>query len=245
MKSKLLVIAAVFMLMFSFAGQAMASFDSLDLIQVVSQVSGSGTNEVLTDLGQFSSTTPISSTTTFNNAVSLSNFGTGATLSNLEVQYFVMDTDNLNKVWLSGPTTGQQSALSAGQTLTGNMWSVYYQAQTAGGNPVVQAQGSDFSVYKMLENWGTNRGGMGGFIAVGSAAANLGSGVVTQYLYYYDASALADGAAGTSGHAVAMITTNANGSTTISPVVPIPAAIWLLGSGLIGLVGIRRRNTAV
>jgi hypothetical protein len=24
--------------------------------------------------------------------------------------------------------------------------------------------------------------------------------------------------------------------------VPVPAAVWLLGSGLIGLIGIRRRN---
>jgi hypothetical protein len=24
--------------------------------------------------------------------------------------------------------------------------------------------------------------------------------------------------------------------------VPIPAAVWLLGSGLLGLIGIRRRN---
>jgi hypothetical protein len=28
---------------------------------------------------------------------------------------------------------------------------------------------------------------------------------------------------------------------TYSPV-PVPAAVWLLGSGLLGLIGIRRRN---
>jgi len=41
-----------------------------------------------------------------------------------------------------------------------------------------------------------------------------------------------------------MIRTFADGSTQVSAPVPVPAAIWLLGSGLIGLVGIRRRMTA-
>jgi hypothetical protein len=121
------------------------------------------------------------------------------------------------------------------------MWSVYNQAQTAGGNPVVQAQSaSDGSVFGQLQG-NSNRGGMGGFIVSGSAVANLGSGAVTQYLYYY-----ADGGTVT-GSPVAMITTNADGSTTISgiPSVPVPAAVWLLGSGLMSLVGIRRRTTAV
>ena len=244
MKKKLLVLAAVFMLLFSFAGQAMASFDSLELIQAVSQVSGTGTNEVLTDLGSFSSTAPISGSTTYTNAINLSNFGSGATLANLEVQYFVADTTNFDKVWLSGPTTGQQSAIAHGDAITGNMYSVYYQAQTHGGNPVVQAQNpGDSSVYAMLENSGINRGGMAGFIAVGSAVANLGSGAVTLYLYYYGGNL----DAAQSGLPVAMITTNADGSTTVSaiPAVPIPAAVWLLGSGLMSLVGIRRRTTAV
>jgi len=35
----------------------------------------------------------------------------------------------------------------------------------------------------------------------------------------------------------------ADGSTLLNPnAVPIPAAVWLLGSGLLGLIGVRRRN---
>jgi hypothetical protein len=32
------------------------------------------------------------------------------------------------------------------------------------------------------------------------------------------------------------------GSTSVLSAVPVPAAVWLLGSGLIGLIGIRRRQ---
>jgi hypothetical protein len=37
----------------------------------------------------------------------------------------------------------------------------------------------------------------------------------------------------------------ADGSAVLNPTsnpVPVPAAVWLLGSGLLGLIGIRRRN---
>ena len=50
MKKKLLILAAVAMLTFSFAGQAMAAFSQGDLIEVVYDISGSGP-EVAVDLG--------------------------------------------------------------------------------------------------------------------------------------------------------------------------------------------------
>jgi hypothetical protein len=34
----------------------------------------------------------------------------------------------------------------------------------------------------------------------------------------------------------------ASGSSGTTPTVPIPAAVWLLGSGLLGLVGVARRK---
>jgi len=90
--------------------------------------------------------------------------------------------------------------------------------------------------------------GVGKFVAFlrESGEQNLAAlatvGYVDQYLYYYPSST--SNLAG-SGVAVAQIRTFADGHTEIMPVssVPVPAAVWLLGSGLIGLVGIRRRMT--
>ena len=90
MKKKLLVFAAVFMLVLSFAGQAMADFAVGDLIEVVYQ-SGAGNPEVAIDLGNMTAlSTPgaVTDTTFTTNQWSLSNFP-GANYSNLNVAYFM------------------------------------------------------------------------------------------------------------------------------------------------------------
>jgi hypothetical protein len=71
----------------------------------------------------------------------------------------------------------------------------------------------------------------------------LGSGgFVDQKLYFFNFTSPANPA--TAGTQVATIRTMADGSTIInpaSPVVPIPPSVLLLGSGLLGLIGLRRR----
>src|SRR5208283_3491687 len=104
MKNKILVIAAVFMLMFSFAGQAMASFSAGDLIQVVYQTGGLG-NEVANDLGSFTSLTSSTSVTDSGNLGNTINFTTqfpGQSVSNLNVAYFMYTATGA--FWVSGPT---------------------------------------------------------------------------------------------------------------------------------------------
>ena len=70
-----------------------------------------------------------------------------------------------------------------------------------------------------------------------------GSGSVTQALYFWD-NITTTVTADKSGVEVARITTNADGSTVITAPTPIPPAFFLMGSGLLGLLGLRRRFVA-
>jgi hypothetical protein len=72
--------------------------------------------------------------------------------------------------------------------------------------------------------------------------ANLADGAINQDLYYFQNY----GVSGT-GVKVASLTLNTDGSTTVNyqaptAQTPLPAAAYLLGSGLMGLVGIRRKK---
>ena len=220
-------------------------------------VTGGSNKEVLTDLGAFNATSPISTTTTYNTSnFALSQFPGAAMANFLEVQYYVVDS-TANTLWTSGPTTGgQKSMYMQADNANSNMWSVNYNV-AGSSQTVVQGQTSSLNTfYALMEQSGLGRGTMDGFINPSTGLATLNSsggttlaalatgGSVSQYLYFYSNSP--DGAV-QSGLPVAMITTNANGSTTVGApsAVPVPAAIWLLGSGLISLVGIRRRTTEV
>ena len=110
----------------------------------------------------------------------------------------------------------------------------------------VTTTGDTNSYYYKLDKNGLGVGTFNGFLnatnAAGAEATLPSSGYVDLYLYYY-----AYSTANTSnpGVEIADIRTFADGHTEVLPssAVPIPAAVWLLGSGLVGLVGIRRRNT--
>ena len=73
------------------------------------------------------------------------------------------------------------------------------------------------------------------------------SGSVTQALYFWD-KATSTLAADKIGVLAATIVTNADGSTIITSSIPAPAptpippAFLLMGSGLLGMVGLRRKN---
>jgi hypothetical protein len=49
----------------------------------------------------------------------------------------------------------------------------------------------------------------------------------------------------TTGYSAVLRFNKADGQVTLNPnaaPVPVPAAAWLLGSGVLGLIGLRRRN---
>lgn len=79
-----------------------------------------------------------------------------------------------------------------------------------------------------------------------------GSGQFSASLTYTDGTLVTSGASGSfDGSLFNPTSTDFSGDftanpviATVSPVVPIPAAMWLFGSGLLGLVGIARRKKA-
>lgn len=247
MKNKFLVIAAVLMLMFSVAGQAMAAFTTGDLIQVVYVAGGTG-NEVGTDFGSATSWTSADSVTGSSTAssISLSNF-TGSSMSDLNVAYFVKNSSN--GFWVTGPVVGGQTNANGKKNGTGTFMTQVtslYATNAGGTSQAVITSSTANSYWRALDMNGTGVGSFAGFANGGSAneanlAALASGGYVDQYLYYYPSST--SNLAG-SGVAVATIRTYAD-HVEVIPIssVPVPAAVWLLGSGLIGLVGIRRRET--
>jgi hypothetical protein len=92
----------------------------------------------------------------------------------------------------------------------------------------------------------TNGGNWAGFIPAKDGEVSLGTtAYVDSYLYYYATPGATTAQAGVQ---VATIRTFADGTseivgTTNVGTVPVPPSVLLLGSGLIGLVGLRRKQS--
>ncbi len=251
---KIMMLLIVGLLMLGVSGQAMAAFNEGDLIRVVYTGTGSGT-EYLTDLGNFSSLTsynPGSTSTLSTDPFSLSSVG-ASNWSNVSIGYFIMSTSANNgngAAWTSGPaggTTVNNGGFWAG--MVGNATMVLQGAAfAAGSNSSVQwSQSNGSSYWTWMNNGGFGTGTMGGYLQSANGEANLAAlsttGYVDQVLYYYGS----DPDTAASGAQVGVLRTYANCITVLNPVapsVPIPAAAYLFGSGLIGLVGLRRKMAA-
>ncbi len=248
---KIMMLLAATTLLLGVSGQAMASLTVGDLIRVVYKFDGTGA-EVATDLvgatGWTSGTAVTGPTSYSTNNFSLSQFS-GSAWGDLRVAYYAnMSPTNF---WFTGPDGGMDSraghAASVRTALT-QMNGVYSTAMGSGKQGTIQSTNANSYWYKMNMG-GTETGSWGTFVAPFNGVANLAAlgttGFVDQWLYYYPSATSNIVAPGVQ---VAKIRTYADGHTDVMNLnanpVPVPAALYLFGTGLLGLIGIRRKKAA-
>ncbi len=243
MKKKMIALLAGAMMFAAMSGNAFAYFgtgnsNNFDLVRVV--YDSTGTVEVGTDLGNINT---ISGTSSASSAFSLSQFGTGKTFANLNVAYFAID-QTTGTLWTTSTSvpagmtkTNVLNAITAGQSI-----SSYYNQLGGSTGTVVADQGNVNSFYSLFDKGGAATGSADAALNPATNELNLSAlastGFADMELYKFTGT----GRTGTLTTTAAMVLrTNANGTTTINPV-PIPPAFFLMGSGLLGMVGIRRRR---
>ncbi len=133
--------------------------------------------------------------------------------------------------------TALQSAMNRAQTYTSQ-----YDAILAGGVNAATAVAAS-SIGYSGGNWGNS---WGGFFGYPNTMTGFSGGETMSYLSFNQSDALgtADVTGFTNGKFV--IDTSLGKLSYVGTVsaVPVPAAVWLFGSGLLGLVGIGRRKKA-
>jgi hypothetical protein len=256
MFKKLATFAVAAMLTLS-ASSAFAAFANIDLVRVVTDRSSGSTIEIATNLGNINTLAAVTSNTVVGGGTSAFT-AFGANLANSYVTYFAVDrTSALNgTLWISAQgftvanppstagTASSQNKLAAG--IAGSVLT-YYNTLTATGTTIVAnsgvagSMGGHFSL--------VNLGAYGGFAQAFQNNANLSLSSLATAPIATSIWKFGPGNVNTALPAsfVLNLTTNADGSTTIlanSTPTPIPAAAWLLGSGLMGLIGLRRRKNA-
>jgi hypothetical protein len=262
MNKKMTVILAGALLTLSMAGNALAAFSGDDLIRVVYNTAG-GTVENATDLGSVATLIADTSGTVVGGgaAAFTANGIASGSFGNSAVAYFAVSTlengTTGKYLYVSGsPTIASGigglkfASLGAGTGAIGTLEANY--AAAAGSNSYVQGDTSinATTYYKTLDASGSNTGGLGGFMNAASkgnteaSLATLASTPVTQGLWYFAAANNTTAA----GALALTLQTNADGSTTVIngnvASTPIPPSFFLMGSGLLGMVGLRRKKRA-
>ncbi len=275
---KLLGLFVAALLVAGFVGQARADIaDDNELIRVVynttfqggQPVPGTGTNEVITDLGNIN--TLLSTVTSAHPVIvgggvnAFTGFGSAFAASNganLMVTYYAGGWSTANG---TAYISGSQQLLSGGNY--GNTFlnaytplvaispvqdpsNAYFQAGTNTG-VISQKDSSSNSFTQNVEGppgtYAQFLNNTSNALATESRLTALATGgTVSQNLYYFSNGAMAQtGSLVTNGNGQAIqIITEANGSTEffVAPAtVPVPPTLLLLAPGLLGLFGIRRR----
>jgi hypothetical protein len=264
MKKKLVALLAAALLTVSFAGTALAAFQTGDLIRVVYDTVGS--KEYATDLGSWATLSAAAANTTVGgggDAVTLANTG-AAGWANLVVGYYMVDNvAGAYKVAVAGDgvnaiTSGSRKFSSYNSNavlLSGN----YIANAIPGTNSAVIADkfGTTNTFYNKFDNAGVSTGYYSGW-ETGTTGVNPGgilslaalttTGYVDQTMVFFGPFATNTPNASTGVNSIT-VRTLADGSTLINagaavPAVPVPPAFFLMGSGLLGMFGIRRKMNA-
>jgi hypothetical protein len=149
-----------------------------------------------------------------------------------------------NNAATSAITTLKQGALGTwGSGFNGDLT---YLTETVGG---YTAGGTNFAwtaAGSAVGVWGQQTGDLGGSTNIyGQGPDSSGTGIgATESLYLLTGSNSLTAAAESYTLGASDLTLSANGTLATASPVPIPAAVWLFVSGLLGLIGVGRRRAA-
>ena len=244
MKKKMIMLVAAAMMTLS-ASSAFAAFGDLELIRVVYDRAGA---EYATDLGNINTLLNSATPTTIAGSF------TGANGAATFVSYFALDRAT-NQLWTSNANVktatftpaviGGGTGLTSIKSGTTFMYNTYNAVATNGGTEYAGLASNPNSYKNKLastQGWfgntitATNNARTYSELNLTTLATNN-----TQSLYHWS-NAISSVAADKIGVAVAQIVTNVDGSTTVTAATPIPPAFFLMGSGLLGMFGLRRKN---
>jgi len=247
-------LAAAAALTLGLSGNALAAFEYGDLIRVV--YNNDKTFEYATDLGNINTLIGTSNKVVGGgvNAItnSFASFGISG-YSNLNVAYFTFTKP-------ASPSTTYQMGIASTQSAVSNSSSKvmtytskaekmigtvslpngsYDTATIAGTDSAFTAKTSNTFLGQMFDGsyGGLVMGNQGGILNLAALAT---TGHVDQNFFTWTGTMATLNVAGAANTRAFTLTTMDDGSTVVNQT-PVPAAAWLLFSGLAGLVGVRRR----
>ncbi|ABB31686.1 protein of unknown function DUF1555 [Geobacter metallireducens RCH3] len=244
MKKKMIALLAGALMTAAMAGNAMAYFEQDHLVRVV--YDKTVMTEVATDLGKVQDIIAAAKNGPVTLGAGADSYLGGAlatsALSNLNVAYYAVNVANKD-LWLSSKTDTQSIATTQWGTtssMISNTLGIYAPSATS---TVTLAMANPSSYWNKLDGNGTRVGKFNTTYTVANGEMNLAAlatgGEAKQNLFFWDNPSLTSGAAGAKQVTIKTLST---GGTQVASNVPVPPALFLMGSGLLGLVGIRRKK---